>query len=139
MTLKDFINSQGLSMQEFKNLDKSTQKQLRKMHEDKNKEEQIENTKILQARYKEVEANRQKDTTDEEIYRSMYQHLYEIFGPHLNRHDCSGQLKLTRRYLNKYCKAQNQYNRLIDYIKEHGGCCDCEVLLNCPHDMMEVD
>lgn len=132
MNLKDFINSQGLSMQEFKNLDKVTQKQLRKMHEQINKEEQVEINKKLQARYQQIEEKRRKDTTDEEIYKSMYCHLNEVFGPYLERHKCSGELKLTRRYLCKYCKSKEQYNRMVDHIQGHGGYCDCEVLLNCP-------
>lgn len=136
MTLKNYLGTQGLSFEEFKNLDKETKRRLRKEHAQKNNEEQIERTKQLQTKYKAIEASRYADTTDEEIYKSMYLHLVEVFGSFLERHECSGELKLTRRYLKKYCKSNEQYNRLTDYVKNHGGYCDCEVLLNCPSEML---
>ena len=80
MTLKDYLGMQGLSFEEFKKLDKETRMQLRKEHTQKNNEEQIERTKQLHTKYKAIEASRYADTTDEEIYKSMYLHLVEIFG-----------------------------------------------------------
>ena len=70
--------------------------------------------------------------TDEKIYNDMYQHLVDVFGPYLERHNCSGELKLTKRYLNKHCLSEEQYTRILTFIQDHGGYCDCEVLLNCP-------
>lgn len=135
MTLKDYLNSKGLNWKEFKNLSKEDQKELRKKHEQGNNKESLEKAKLLKIHYKEIEENRKKDIYDEEIYRSMYLHLVEVFGECINRHNCSGTLKLTSRYLNKYCKSKEQYNRLITYVKENGGYCDCEVILNCPKEM----
>lgn len=55
MKLKDFIYSYGLTWDEFKNLDVNAQNELRKAHEQKNREEQM---------------RRQKD--DSEYWDAMY-------------------------------------------------------------------
>lgn len=43
---------------------------------------------------------------------------------------CNGTLKYTKRYLRKHTMDEHMYQRLLCYLKDCGGHCDCEVLYN---------
>lgn len=80
---------------------------------------------------KEVEKT---EYTDNEIYDGMYKHLQDVYN-HTKNWACDGTLKLTKRYIRKYASDELQFLRVLTYIERHGGYCDCEVVINCPHQM----
>lgn len=61
-----------------------------------------------------------------EVFNGLLRYLYEINIT--NR--CDGTLKYTKRYLKKHTKDDYMYQKLLDFVKESGGYCDCEVLYN---------
>lgn len=65
----------------------------------------------------------------EELRRGLYEHLSEVFSKFGLGH-CSGNLKLTRRFLRKAGLDKEECEEMIYLIQNFGGYCDCEVLLN---------
>lgn len=65
----------------------------------------------------------------EEIRQELYSHLEDVFSRFGLKH-CSGELKLTRRFLKKRGLAKGEFQEMILLLQYFGGYCDCEVVLN---------
>lgn len=48
---------------------------------------------------------------------------------------CKHKLFYTRRFLKKHGLNTNDINEICAFFQEHGGYCDCEVLLNVIHEI----
>lgn len=63
---------------------------------------------------------------DNQLLKGLLKHLDEVNI--MSR--CDGTLKLSRRYLRKHCKSGQEYKEAVKFLEDHGGFCDCEVLMN---------
>lgn len=61
-----------------------------------------------------------------EIY--VIKELLDYLDESFNDNICSGDLSKTKAFLEK--QENIDYTRVIQWIKQHGGYCDCEVLAN---------
>ena len=53
--------------------------------------------------------------------------LFDCLDEQLSDEECDGSLRLTQEFLRQRTLDET---RVIDWLKEHGGHCDCEVLNN---------
>ena len=65
----------------------------------------------------------------EELRKALYKHLSEVFSKFGFEH-CSGELKLTRRFLRKAGLKPDEVKEMLYLVQYFGGYCDCEVVLN---------
>lgn len=58
--------------------------------------------------------------------------LFKYINKGLDKAPCDDTLKLTREWLaKKYDGDSEKIEAVISELDEDGGCCDCEVLMNC--------
>lgn len=62
------------------------------------------------------------------IPRAIFAELFDYLDMELGRHDCDDTLKLTEEFLVK--KDIPNLNAVTEWLGDHGGNCDCEVLAN---------
>lgn len=65
----------------------------------------------------------------EELRKALYKHLSEVFSKYGLGH-CSGELKLTRRFLRKAGLKPGEVKEMLYLFQEFGGYCDCEIVFN---------
>lgn len=57
--------------------------------------------------------------------------LFNYIIKNLETENCNHTLKYTLQWLGLYVEDEKRRNKIIEEIKEMGGFCDCEVILNC--------
>lgn len=68
-------------------------------------------------------------TRHEELRKALYNHLSEVFSKY-GLGPCSGELKLTRRFLCKAGLKPGEVKEMLYLLQYFGGYCDCEVIFN---------
>lgn len=63
--------------------------------------------------------------------------LFRFLSEQLEEQGCDETLKLTKSWLEENVPTEKQ-NAVLSEIKEMGGLCDCEVLLNC-YERYDID
>lgn len=66
---------------------------------------------------------------DEQIRRELFEHIAEVYDK-FGMGRCDGTLKLTKRFVKKHTSNRDEFKKLISLIRNSGGYCDCEVLMN---------
>lgn len=77
---------------------------------------------------------RQAEKERTEVFNSLpfevkyFRLLFDYLGDAIERNGCNNTLKYTLTFLNNNNLSVEQS---VKWFNEHGGYCDCEVLLNC--------
>ncbi len=64
--------------------------------------------------------------------------LFGYISKQLAKSGCDHTLRYTEQWLIKKYEDEQIRQQALDEIKEDGGCCDCEVILNC-YERYELD
>jgi len=83
-----------------------------------------EKRKELLNRFKKEEENKFLDSLP--IDKQKFQELFHFLDQELEA-GCNHDLRLTEKYLNS---NNLPINKTLDWLRENGGYCDCEVLFN---------
>ena len=79
----------------------------------------------LRTKYKEQEL--QKFKASFPLKEEEFSPIFDFLDTELEKHSCKGDLTL----LKKYCENKNiDKEALIEWFRQHGGYCDCEILAN---------
>lgn len=58
---------------------------------------------------------------------ALFRELFDYLDEQLEEQGCQDDLRLTEAFLSKHdCNAE----AVLEWLEDHGGCCDCEVLAN---------
>lgn len=63
----------------------------------------------------------------EELRKALHKHLCEVFSKYGFEH-CSGELKLTRRFLRKAGLRPGEVKEMLYLFQYFGEYCDCEIV-----------
>ncbi|MDR1974445.1 MAG: DUF2695 domain-containing protein [Bacteroidales bacterium] len=57
-----------------------------------------------------------------------FKKLFDYFDKELSENECDDTNKLTQNYLNSI--GQNNIENILEWLANHNGYCDCEILAN---------
>jgi len=61
------------------------------------------------------------------ISRDLFEELFDFLDEQVEENGCDHSVKITTSFLNRH----NVLNEsILNWLEEHGGYCDCEVLMN---------
>ena len=69
------------------------------------------------------------------VNQEVFKHLFDYLDAQLQLHGCNHTDMLTREFLANNCVKTEE---VIEWLNEHGGFCDCEVLLNVEDEFLNM-
>ena len=69
------------------------------------------------------------------VNQEVFKQLFDYLNAELQLHGCNHTDKLTRYFLDKNCANTDE---VIEWLNEHGGFCDCEIVWNVEDEFLNM-